>query len=79
MTTQPRKYLIRGTARIGIELYREGDSLTLWVTEPHWPFPSIETHQRSALCWLAGEPEPDVEAARSRVAATLGEEVKLPC
>jgi hypothetical protein len=57
----PRKYLIRGTQRVGTELHRDGDRVTLWVTEPNWPFPATETHPRAALCWLAGEREPESE------------------
>ena len=61
-----RTYKTKGKEWFGVELARNGDSITLRVHEGAWPFPSEKTFDRSELVWICGDPEPARETEESK-------------
>lgn len=59
-----RVYKVTGENWIGVEIKRDGDQITLRGGPQHWPFPLERTLLRTALTYMHGDHEPDVEPER---------------
>lgn len=62
-STSPRIYIIRGSRPpvCGRETARVGDTLTLNISEPGWPFPRFEQHRRADLVFAGGPAEHEAD------------------